>query len=198
MIASLNGVLEYKDNARAVINVGGVGYQCLMSTSSLMTLGSVGSVVRAETLLLFKNETLSLYGFASAEERTLFESLTSVSGVGAKFALSILSAYSPAELTKIIQASDTARLTAVSGIGKKTAQRIILELQGSLDPLAGIGGASAPEAGSAPAEAVMALEAMGFSNAEIALVLSDVEAEELSSKGAETQSLIRLALKKLG
>ncbi|MDR1088681.1 MAG: Holliday junction branch migration protein RuvA [Coriobacteriales bacterium] len=196
MIASLSGVLEHKDGSRAIINVGGLGFECLMSTGSLLALGSVGSVVRAETLLLFKNDTLALYGFASVEERALFESLTSVSGVGAKYALAILSAYAPAELTQIIQTSDAARLTAVSGIGKKTAQRILLELQGSLDALLDGGGGPPAPAGSAEAEAALALEAMGFSRPEIALALSGAaQSGELPSDASE---IIRLALKMLG
>ncbi len=197
MIASLNGVLEHKDSSRVVINVGGVGYQCLMSTSSLLTLGSVGTQVRVETLMQCKNDALALYGFASAEERSLFESLTSVSGVGAKFALAILSAYSPSELTKILQTGDTTRLTAVSGIGKKTAQRIILELQGSLDSLAGKVGSAAVAPGSPEAEAVLALEAMGFSAPEIARALAD-DPEGTIGDGADASELIRFALKKLG
>ena len=198
MIASLVGVVEHKDSSGAVINVGGVGFHCLMSTNSLMTLGVVGSVVRVETLLLMKNETLSLYGFASVEERALFESLTSVSGVGAKFALAILSAYAPAELTKIIQSSDDTRLTTVSGIGKKTAQRIILELQGSLDALVGFRGTQAPAEGSAEAEVVLALEAMGFSRSEIALALSGSSDEAAEDEELNPSDLIRNALKKLG
>jgi len=198
MIASLTGIVEHKDSTGAVINVGGVGYLCLMSTSSLMSLGGVGSIVRVETLLLMKNEVINLYGFSSSEERTLFESLTSVSGVGAKYALSILSAYAPAELTKIIQSSDITRLSAVSGIGKKTAQRIVLELQGSLDTLGGLGGGAAPAPGSAEAEVVLALEAMGFSRSEIALALSGSEDEAPPAEESDASDLIRLALKKLG
>lgn len=194
MIASLEGVLEHKDSSGARINVGGVGYHCHMSTSSLMSLGGVGSPAYVETLLLFKNDVLALYGFASVEERSLFESLTSVSGVGAKFALAILSAYSPSELTKIIQSSDATRLTAVSGIGKKTAQRIILELQGSLDSLVAMG--AEPAAGSAQAEAVMALESMGFSSFEIALALSGDAADDFD-QDTPASEMIRLALKRL-
>jgi len=198
MIASLTGVVEHKDSNGVVINVGGVGYLCLMSSSSLMTLGAVGSVVRVETLLLFKNEALTLYGFSSTDERALFESLISVSGVGAKYALAILSAYAPNELTKIIQSSDDTRLTAVSGIGKKTAQRIILELQGSLDALMGFAGKEPPAAGSAEAEVMLALKAMGFSSSEIALALSGSTDEPLPSEESDASDLIRAALKKLG
>ena len=198
MIASLTGVLEHKSASSAIITVSGVGFECQMSSNSLMALGGVGSVARIETLLLMKNEALTLYGFTSAEERTLFESLTSVSGVGAKFALAILSAYAPAELTKIIQSSDDTRLTAVPGIGKKTAQRIILELQGSLDALMGFTGKGAPEEGSAEAEVVLALEAMGFSRSEIVLALSGDDDEAEADEDADASDLIRLALRKLG
>lgn len=198
MIASLQGVLDYKDSTSAVVNVSGVGYHCLMSTNSLIALGSPGSTVRIDTLLQVKNEAIALYGFASSEERALFESLTSVSGVGAKFALALLSAYSPVELTKIIQASDTARLTAVSGIGKKTAQRIILELQGSLDSLTALVGTSALEANSAAAEAVLALEAMGFSPSEIALALSPEDDDAVLEDSLDASEVIKVALKKLG
>lgn len=185
MIASLQGVLESKSTSSAVINVSGVGYQCLMSTSSLLALGAVGSSVRVETLLLFKNDAFALYGFASTEERSVFESLTSVSGVGAKFALAILSAYSPAEITRIIQTSNTALLTAVSGIGKKTSQRIILELQGSLDTLSTLTGVAFTHGGGAEAEASLALEAMGFLPTEIARALADVYAESQASSTQE-------------
>lgn len=204
MIASLTGVLEGKDSSGAVINVGGVGYLCLMSTNSLTALGGIGSSVRVETLLLMKNEVLTLYGFSSIEERALFESLTSVSGVGAKFALAMLSAYGPAELTGIIQSSDVKRLTAVSGIGNKTAQRIILELQGSLNTLADLTSMDTLAPGSAKAEAVLALEAMGFSSSEIALVLAGSEEEtreksdEHGGDEANASAIIRSALKKLG
>ncbi len=199
MIASLQGVLEHKDNASAVIVVSGVGYRCLMSTSSLLSLGKVGSTVRVETLMQVRADAITLFGFASFEERALFESLTSVSGVGAKYALAILSAYAPAELTRILQTSDTARLTAVSGIGKKTAQRIILELQGSLDTLAGITGVGAAEEGSVEAEAGLALEAMGFSSAEIARALADVTSSAQDTAPAvDASTLVRLALKRLG
>jgi len=198
MIASLTGVVEHKDSTGAVINVSGVGYLCLMSSNSLNALGAVGSVARLETLLLFKNEVLSLYGFASTDERALFESLISVSGVGAKYALGILSAYAPNELTKIIQSSDDTRLTAVSGIGKKTAQRIILELQGSLDALVGFAGKEPPAEGSAEAEVMLALKAMGFSASEIALALSGSEDEPQPDEESTASDLIRLALKKLG
>jgi Holliday junction DNA helicase RuvA len=198
MIASLTGVLEHKEGSSAVINVGGVGFLCQMSTSSLIALGRVGSVVRAETLLLIKNEIPVLYGFASSEERKLFESLTSVSGVGAKYALAILSTYSPAELTGILQASDTTRLSAVSGIGKKTAQRIILELQGSLDLLAGITGVEAFAPDSVEAEAALALEAMGFSPPEIARAFAGGADEAPLDHAATASDLIRQALKKLG
>jgi Holliday junction DNA helicase RuvA len=207
MIASLQGVLEHKDGSHAVINVGGVGFLCLMSASSLVGLGKVGSVVRVETLLQLRTDALTLYGFASTEERTLFESLTSVSSVGGRLALAILSAYSPTELTGIIQSGDTARLTAVSGIGKKTAQRVILELQGSLESLAGGGAAAVLEGDSAKAEAMLALEAMGFSHAEIVLAVSAIKDHaggNAQGGGSGTQGegnvseLIRQALKRLG
>lgn len=197
MIASLQGVLDLKDSAGAVINVGGVGYRCLMSTNSLHALGKTGSTVHVETLMQIKNEVIALYGFASPEERSLFESLTSVSGVGAKFALAILSAYSSSEVTKILQSGDTKRLTAVSGIGKKTAQRIILELQGSLDALVDASATLSPEAGSPEAEAVLALEAMGFSSEEISLVLTTEDADEVGTE-LSASDMVRLALKKMG
>lgn len=199
MIASLDGILERKDSSCAVINVGGIGFECLMSMNSLLALGNVGSMVRVETLLLFKNDALSLYGFSSPEERTLFESLTSVSGVGAKFALAILSTYPPTELTSILQTSDIVRLTEVSGVGKKTAQRIILELQGSLDSLMDVVGIvqnAAP--GSAESEAMLALEVMGFSAPEISEAMASVVAEAPSDKDMAASEMVRLALKQLG
>lgn len=198
MIASLRGVLEHKDSSSAVINVGGVGYRCLMSTSSLTALGDIGSTVHVVTSLSLRSDALTLFGFTSIEEQTLFENLRSVSGVGAKSALAVLSTYAPVELSKIIQAGDTTRLTAAPGIGKKTAGRIILELQGSLTSFPMEKGAAAATTTSSEAEAALALETMGFLPTEIALALSAVAADaNTPNKDIDASEMVRRALKRL-
>jgi Holliday junction DNA helicase RuvA len=192
MIASLTGVLQSRTEHQAIINVGGVGFGLLMSTHALANLGELGREVTALTLLQVKDDSLVLYGFADNEERTLFEKLTSVSGVGPKFALAALSAFAPPELAAIIAAGDTTRLTTVQGIGKKTAQRIILELKGSME-LIGSAAANIGDQASGIAEASTALIGMGFSAAEATVALKGYD-----GAATDTSAMIRYALKRLG
>jgi len=129
MIASLNGKLEALGSDWAVINVGGIGFQVHMPTSTLSTLGTIGEEVRLHTHLHIREDNATLYGFASAEELQLFQTLIGVSGIGPKLALSILSAMAVDKLTMAIATGNTHLLTEVPGIGKKTAERLILELK---------------------------------------------------------------------
>jgi Holliday junction DNA helicase RuvA len=192
MIASLTGVLEYRDEQRAVLNVHGVGFVLLMSTHTLAALGELGREVKVLTLMHVRDDNVLLYGFRDSEERILFEKLTSVSGVGPRFALAALSAFSPADLAGIISAGDTNRLTTVSGIGKKTAQRIILELKGSMDLSEAEAGDGAAGAGQI-ADASAALMQMGFSSAEINVAMKGFDGEK-----DDTGAMVRYALKRLG
>ena len=193
MIAFLEGTVAGKMGAAAVLNVGGVGFEVGMSTSSLSRLPGIGEPALVHTYLQVRDDGMSLYGFSSLEEKDLFERLIAVSGVGPKVALAALSSYEPAQLVELIAAQDVAAVQRVPGIGKKMASRIILELKGSFDE-----GAASLFAGEAPTQtqAMVAaredLLSMGFTSAEIDLALKDAPNEATES------ALLQYALKKLG
>ena len=193
MIAFLKGRLAAKTESAVVIDVGGVGYAVGMSAHSLSSMPAVGEVVQIYTYLLVREDALTLYGFANMAEKALFERLISVSGVGPKVALAALSSYTTEALSNAIIASDTTAVSRIPGIGKKTAQRIILELQGTLesasqqqDNLFAAGNAQAVKA------ATEDLLAMGFSSAEAEVALKGAGA------GADEAALLQYALKRLG
>jgi holliday junction DNA helicase RuvA len=191
MIAFLSGTVARKAPSFALLDVGGVGYRLLMSTRSLAALPAEGDSVTIHTYLHVREDELTLYGFESEEERELFERLITVSGIGPKVALAILSALRPDALRGAIARDDVALLSSVPGIGKKTAQRLVLELRDKLEAAetaAVAGGAEQLAAG----EARDALLSMGFSPAEAAVALRDAPA------GASAEQLLKSALKALG
>jgi len=129
MIAGLNGILESLGSDCAIINVGGISFQVFMPTSTLSTMGAIGKKVKLHTHLQMREDGATLYGFASADELRLFQILMTVTGIGPKLALGMLSAMSVEQLTMAIATGSTDLLTTIPGIGKKTANRIILELK---------------------------------------------------------------------
>ncbi len=194
MIAYLTGRVAAKGAGGCVLDVGGIGFSLAMPTSSLAALPSEGDTVTVYAYLHVREDELSLYGFESAEEKSLFENLLTVSGVGPKVALAALSALSPAALTEAIAREDAALIASVPGIGKKTAQRLILDLKDrlGLPDLAG-----GPVAGSASAdvaaEATQALLGMGFSSSEVANALKGYD-----GSSSDAEALLKHALRRLG
>lgn len=191
MIAFLTGRVVGKTASYALLDVAGVGYRLLMSTRSLSALPPAGDDVTVHTYLHVREDELTLYGFESEDERALFEKLIAVSGVGPKVALAVLSSIAPDALRSAVAREDVAVLSSVPGVGKKTAQRLILELKDKLEvpdfaSVAGAGGSLAA------AEARDALLSMGFSPAEAAVVLRD------AAPNATTEELLKAALKALG
>jgi Holliday junction DNA helicase RuvA len=178
MIASIRGTLLSAGVDHAVVETGGVGFLIYAPRTVLGALGELGSEVRLYTHLHIREDLLALYGFATVEQRGLFEMLLAVSGIGPKVALNLLSAAAPDELRVAIAGGDTTRLARVPGIGKKTAERLVLELRGKLD-LKGL----PPSASATPAllainsELAETLVSLGFSageaNAAIAALPSD-------------------------
>ena len=196
MIAFLSGeVAAVLPPSTAYIDVCGVGYAVAMPGGSLAKL-EVGKPVRVLTYLSVSDNGLGLYGFLSEEEKALFEKLIGVSKVGPKMALAALSTYTPRELADAIAAQDIARVSRIPGVGKKTAERIILELKGTLERGLetlfdeGVGAGAANNA--ALAGATEALLAMGFTSAEADVALKG--APEAAAEGA----LLQYALKRLG
>ena len=129
MIARLKGTLVEKSPSRLIVDVGGVGYDVLVPLSTFYGLGEPGSAVALRIHTHVREDIIALYGFASPLEQDLFERLISISGIGPKLALSVLSGIDPAELVRAIRTQDVVRLTRIPGVGKKTAERIGLELK---------------------------------------------------------------------
>ena len=191
MIAFLTGRVAGKAPGHALLEVGGVGFRVLMPTSALSGLPDLGETVTVHTYLNVREDELTLYGFEDMDERSLFERLISVSGVGPKVALAALSCLRPDALRAAVACDDVATVSSIPGVGKKTAQRLILELKDKLGVPEAIAGS--PAGGSpAIAQARDALLGMGFSLAEASAALRDVE------PGASAEQSLKAALKSLG
>lgn len=190
MIAFLTGRVAAKGPGSAVVEVGGVGFRLLMSTPSLAALPAEGDEVTVHTYLNVREDELTLFGFETEQEREAFEQLISVGGVGPKLALAVLSSVSPDSLRAALAREDIALLSTVPGVGKKTAQRIVIELKDRLG-VPDLGAEKRPPS-VAGNEAREALLGMGFSSAEIALALRDV-APDMTA-----EDMLRHALKALG
>ncbi len=203
MIERLTGTLVEAQADSCVLDVNGVGYLLGISLSTRSSLPPVGTpAVRLFCVMRVKEDAISLFGFSTVEERALFERLTAVSGVGPKGALAILSAFSPVDLAAIVASGDASRLTEAKGIGKKTANRLLVDLEGSFanDPvlrdLAGTspGAPAAPARGASAAfvEAKEALMSLGFTEREVVLAFEDASGDE------RLEDLVALGLKRLG
>lgn len=140
MIAHLRGILLEKHPNQAIVEAGGVGYDVTIPISTYTALGEPGSEVRLRIHTQVREDAIALFGFTTIEEKTLFEKLTSVTGIGPKLAITVLSGIRAADLVQTIRTGDVPSLVRVPGIGKKTAERIVLELR---DKLATLGGGSA-------------------------------------------------------
>jgi Holliday junction DNA helicase RuvA len=196
MIGRLRGEIISKTPPFLLLDVNGVGYDVESPMSTFYNLPAVGEQVILFTHLAIRDDAHVLYGFASESERSLFRSLLKVSGVGAKMALAILSGMSADEFAACVQAQDTAALVRLPGIGKKTAERLIVEMKDRLDKLE-LGDVTAQPKGTAPAvehspvaDAVGALIALGYKANDASRMVRGVECEGLSS-----EEIIRASLK---
>lgn len=195
MIGSLRGTLAAKQPPQLLLEVGGIGYEIEAPMSTFYELPAVGAEVRLLTHLVVREDAQVLYGFAREEERRMFRLLLKVSGVGPKIALAILSGSSADAFAACIAAGDTAALTRIPGVGRKTAERLIVELK---DRVAGGGEAiattlSGGSGGGPRGEAISALVALGYRPAEASAMVDVAEADE-DGAAASTESLIRRAL----
>ena len=164
MISSLQGKLESIGSDQAIINVGGIGFQVFMPTTALSVLGTPGDEVKLFTHLHLREDNVALYGFPSTEELWLFQTLISVSGLGPRLALAMLSSLSTEQITMAIATASSDMLTMIPGIGKKVADRIILELKEKI----GAGWVVSPAAQLAQenTDVLAALTSLGYSAAE--------------------------------
>ena len=206
MIAQLKGQIVASDLTYLVLNVMGVGYQIFASRRSLSQLGGVGAEVTVLTELVVREDSMTLYGFASEGERAAFRLLQTVQGVGAKAALSILTVLTPDELAQAILAGDKAMVARAEGIGPKLALRIVNELAQKTASLAGGGlqaasdGVASPDATTAAQNAVLqdalsALVNLGYSRTEAFTALQNVQKQGTDN---DISALIAAALKQMG
>ena len=190
MIGRPRGILAYKSPPWLVIDVGGVGYELEAPMSTHYDLPDVGREVLLFTHYAQKEDSVALYGFLREGERRLFRDVQKVSGVGAKIALAVLSGASVDEFARMVQAGDIAALTRIPGIGKKTAERMVVELRDRAADLigTGVGGISALPA-DPQSEATIALQQLGYKPAEATRMARDATAP-----GDEAATIIRKAL----
>ena len=197
MIASLSGKLLAKDLNFAVIECSGVGFKCSITKNTFSKLTSVGDTVFLHTHMVVREYALDLYGFASYEELNVFKLITSVSGVGPKIGLAVLSEFLPDKVLLYIASGDAKGLTAASGVGIKLAQRIVLELKDKVGSVAVTEGVSDvvlvgnANASTNTKDAIEALVSFGYSQSEASLAVSKLDTS------LATDDLIRQALKTL-
>ena len=198
MIAFIEGKVAEKNPGELVINAGGVGFSLMCSNATLAAAPGKNEVWRCYTVMNVREDAMELFGFATTQERTMFKRLCSVTGVGAKTALGVLSALSVRDLSIAIVTGDVTALSRAPGIGKKTAQRIVLELKDKVeqqDVSASVSGVKAPVSTpvtSAQQEAQAALQALGYTSAEAARAINLVR-----DQADTVDKLIMLALRQM-
>lgn len=205
MLAYIKGILEMKMTGYIVIDVGGLGYKIFMSDTSIENIGNIGETVKVHTYYKVREDDISIFGFKTLEELKMFELLISVSGVGAKTALTMLSVCEPTEFAICIISEDIKALTQIPGIGAKSAQRIILELKDKIKKeqqiqeltIAAKGTKTkveiAIENNKKVDEAMAALQVLGYNKKEIEKAF-----EKIDNKDLKTEELIRKSLSILG
>jgi holliday junction DNA helicase RuvA len=196
MIGSIRGILLEKHPPHLLVEVHGIGYEIEAPMTTFYRLPELGEEVRLHTHLVVREDAHLLFGFATADERRLFRSLIKVNHVGARLALAILSGMEADEFAACIQEGDSARLARVPGIGKKTAERLIVEMRDRLRELPALSGtaapgrpAAAPPAPDAVADALAALVALGYKPQEASRHVHGIDTEGLAS-----EEIIRRAL----
>jgi Holliday junction DNA helicase RuvA len=190
MIGRIAGTLLEKNPPSILVDASGIGYEIDVPMSTLYNLPAVGERVTLLTHLAIREDAHQLYGFSSSAERQAFRDLIRISGVGARTALAVLSGLSVAELAQAVTLQESGRLTRIPGIGKKTAERLLLELKGKLGAALDAPAGGSPAAGDS-ADILRALMALGYNEREAALAVRQVPGGTGVSDG------IRLALKSL-
>jgi Holliday junction DNA helicase RuvA len=194
MIGRLRGILVSKQPPWLLVDVGGVGYELEAPMSTIYDLPPTGKEVILLTHHAVKEDSVALYGFLREDERALFRNLQKVSGIGAKIALAVLSGVSTADFARLVQAGDVVALTKIPGIGKKTAERMVVELRDRVEGLGttlpGLSGNGAGAPLDPSGEATVALQQLGYKPAEVTRLVQKVAAE-----GDDAETIIRTALR---
>ena len=190
MIAGVSGTIEAIGSNWALIEIGGISLQIFLPTSTLSTLGEVGQKARLHTHLAVREDNLTLYGFSTARELSVFQALINVSGIGPKLGLAMLSALDAEQLTTAIASGDIAMLTSIPGVGKKTAERILLELKEKISDTWAVQDLEAVQGNG---DVVAALTSLGYSVAEATRAVA-----ALPSSAMSLEEKIKMALKSFG
>lgn len=197
MFAYIKGELQVKSNNYVVVETSGIGYKIYMSTNAIEKLGEIGDSVKIHTYYYVREDNISLYGFLSNDELRMFELLLQVSGIGAKSAITMLSEITPSEFTFAVITDDVSKLVKISGVGNKTAARIILELKDKLKTEQAISKDEKIKASihneEIISEAVSALQILGYTKKEINSVIEKLEIQNLN-----VEEIIKKALAILG
>ena len=200
MYAYIKGTLEIKTAEYIVVETNGIGYKIFMSESAIDRLGELGNIVKIHTYLKVREDDMSLYGFNTNEELRMFELLLSVSGVGAKSAIVILSNITPSSFALAVITDDVAKLKKLPGIGPKTAQRIILELKDKLKAVEDTNKDELEEMlmkkeadGEKVSEAISALQVLGYTRKEIEKAFENFDKTDLSVEDIIKKGLLYLA-----
>lgn len=197
MYAYIKGSLEVKSNLYIIVETGGIGYQIYMPQKAIEKLGEIGSQVKIYTHYHVREDNISLYGFINQEELRMFELLLSVSGIGAKSAISMLSEVSPSSFALSVITNDVSKLVKIPGIGKKTAARIVLELKDKLktetatektEKIVEIN-----QGEEKVDELIAALQVLGYTRYEINQVIGKIDVKELALEDSIKKALILLA-----
>lgn len=197
MIYNVKGTLTYIDAQFVVVECGGVGFKCFTTLNTSKSVGKIGSEVNLYTHLSVREDAMDLFGFLTVTELEAFKMLITVSGVGPKAAVAVLSELTPDRLALAIASGDTKSITKANGIGKKTAERIVLELKDKManvasgDISSAVASAGSIVEESASAEAVAALVALGFSKSDAAVAVGQMD------KSLSADEMIRLGLRQL-
>lgn len=197
MLYNINGVLTVTDVNYIVVECGGVGFKCFTTLNTVKNIGRVGDKVNVFTYLSVREDALDLYGFSTVEELESFKLLITVSGIGPKAAVSILSELSPDRLAVCIASGDSKAIMRAQGVGKKTAERVVLELKDKMGSISlssnsqAVANAASASENSVSAEAVEALVALGFSQTDASVAVGAMD------KSLSVDEMIRLGLKQL-
>ena len=192
MIGSLKGKLTFKRTPMIIIDCDGVGYEVETPMSTFLELPPIGTEIFLHTHLLVRDDAHALFGFSTEEEKSLFRLLLKVSGVGAKMGLAILSGMGVSDFERCVRYDDTAMLVKIPGIGKKTAERLIIEMRDKIEesPAQAIMAQAGAVVSDARGEAVDALVALGYRPAEVKRLLAKLDIKDKSA-----EDIIRLALR---
>ncbi len=174
MIAALRGRLLEKHPSRLIVDVQGVGYDVQVPLSTYGSVGEVGSELSIRVHTHVREEQIALFGFLTALEQQIFERLISVNGIGPKVALAVLSGIAPGDLVAAVQGNEPARLTTIPGIGRKTAERIVLELRDRLPAALAVSPEASTPGGAVRADLLSALVNLGYQRAGVEKALGDV------------------------